>query len=214
MDTNLKNNALRLDWCSHEAAKFAVMRWHYSKTMPAAMKRIGVWEGDRFVGAVLYGHGSGKSTDGTKYGFSRTGDVAELVRVALAPNRHHSTSKVVSISIKMIAKSDPGLKMLISFADYAGQQHIGTIYQASNWIFIGSFVGVGGYVINGKPTHLRTVCARYPSSTISYIHKHVDKNAKPIDSIKHRYAYPLCKEAREVLKGMAQPYPKLQAQEV
>lgn len=190
------------------------MRWHYSKTMPAAMKRIGVWEGDRFVGAVLYGHGSGGSTDGRKYGFDRTGHIAELVRVALAPNRVHSTSKVVAISIKMISRSDRGLKMLISFADFAGQEHIGTIYQASNWLYIGEYNSSGNCIINGEEVHPRTVGARYKSRSIEYLRKHVDPTAYYVKTIKHRYAYPLCKEARKVLEGMAQPYPKKQAQVV
>lgn len=44
---------LRLDFCSHEAAKHAVLRWHYSRAMPAAkLVRIGVWEDGRFVGAM------------------------------------------------------------------------------------------------------------------------------------------------------------------
>ena len=37
---------LRLDFCTHEAAKHAVLRWHYSRAMPSAkLVRIGVWEG-------------------------------------------------------------------------------------------------------------------------------------------------------------------------
>lgn len=36
---------LRLDFCSHEAAKHSVFRWHYSRCMPAGkLVRIGVWE--------------------------------------------------------------------------------------------------------------------------------------------------------------------------
>ena len=36
---------LRLDFCSHDAAKHAVMRWHYSRQMPKAkLVKVGVWE--------------------------------------------------------------------------------------------------------------------------------------------------------------------------
>lgn len=204
-----------MDWCSHEAAKFAVMRWHYSRAMPASMRRIGVWEDGRFVGAVLYGHGSGGATDGRKYGFDRTGDIAELTRVALAPNRKNPTSKVVAMSIKMISKAEPGLKMLISFADYAGQEHTGTIYQAGNWYYIGAYKSSGNCIIHGKEVHPRTLGERYKSRAIGYLRKHVDPDAHYIDTLKHRYAYPLCNEARDVLEQIKQPYPKkLQAQEV
>ncbi len=45
-------NGLHLDFCSHEAAKYAVMRWHYSRRMPKSkLVRIGVWEDEKFVGS-------------------------------------------------------------------------------------------------------------------------------------------------------------------
>ena len=46
---------LRVDWCDYQAAKYAVMHWHYSKAMPAGRNvYLGVWESNRFVGAVLF----------------------------------------------------------------------------------------------------------------------------------------------------------------
>ncbi|MEO1370700.1 MAG: protein Mom, partial [Acidobacteriota bacterium] len=52
---------LRLDFCSHQAAKHAVLRWHYSRAMPAAkLVRIGVWEDGRFSGVILYGSGANR----------------------------------------------------------------------------------------------------------------------------------------------------------
>jgi trehalose 6-phosphate synthase/phosphatase len=36
---------LKLDWCSHEAAKYACEKWHYSGRVPTSKSaRIGVWE--------------------------------------------------------------------------------------------------------------------------------------------------------------------------
>ncbi len=36
---------LRVDWCSHKAAKYAVTHWHYSQTMPMRpLVKIGGWE--------------------------------------------------------------------------------------------------------------------------------------------------------------------------
>jgi len=51
--------SLRLDWCSHEAAKYAVEKWHYSRTMPVGkMVKIGVWEDSKFIGAVVFAQGN------------------------------------------------------------------------------------------------------------------------------------------------------------
>jgi hypothetical protein len=41
---------LKVDFCSYEAAKYAVEHWHYSKTMPAGKTvKIGAWEDDKLA---------------------------------------------------------------------------------------------------------------------------------------------------------------------
>ena len=50
--------SLKLDWCSHAAATWAVENWHYSGRMPAGkMVRIGAWEDGAFIGAVIFSQG-------------------------------------------------------------------------------------------------------------------------------------------------------------
>ena len=77
---------LRLDWCSHAAAKYAVEHWHYSRKLISTYTRpvyLGVWEGNRFSGAIVFSHGVNKNI-GSPYGLHNFSCV-ELVRVALAP---------------------------------------------------------------------------------------------------------------------------------
>lgn len=103
---------LRLDFCSHEAAKHAVLRWHYSRTMPAAkLVRVGVWEASRFVGAILYGSGANRHIS-RPFGLKPT-EACELVRVALAPGRRYPTSKCLAISLKLLRRQSPGLTHLL-----------------------------------------------------------------------------------------------------
>jgi hypothetical protein len=48
---------LKLDWCSHEAAKYACEHWHYSKCVPKQKTvKIGVWENSVFIGCVISDH--------------------------------------------------------------------------------------------------------------------------------------------------------------
>jgi len=55
------SEAFHLAFCSHDAAKHAVMRWHYSRAMPKSkLVRLGVWEDGRFVGAIIYGLGANR----------------------------------------------------------------------------------------------------------------------------------------------------------
>ena len=87
-------DGLHLDFCSHEAAKYAVMRWHYSRKMPKSkLVRIGVWEDEKFRGAIIYGLGANRHLS-RPFGLEDT-EVCELVRVALAPGRNHPTSQCV-----------------------------------------------------------------------------------------------------------------------
>jgi len=95
---------------------------------------IGVWENRDFIGSILFGLGSGKSTLGKAHGLQLF-QMAELVRVALY--RHQTpVSRIVSIAVKMLRKQSPGIKLLVSFADPL-QNHHGGIYQAMNWIYTG-----------------------------------------------------------------------------
>jgi hypothetical protein len=72
---------LALDWCSFDAAKYAVEHWHYSHAMPAGkLAKVGVWEDGSFIGAVVFGRGA-NSHLGSPYGLSGL-QCSELVRVA------------------------------------------------------------------------------------------------------------------------------------
>lgn len=53
------NTSLKIDWATHEAAKFACEKWHYSETMPVPpIVKIGVWENSKFIGVILFSRGA------------------------------------------------------------------------------------------------------------------------------------------------------------
>jgi hypothetical protein len=199
---------LWLDYCSHEAAKHAVMRWHYSRKMPnSKLVRIGVWEAGRFVGVILYGVGANRHL-ARPFGLKST-EVCELVRVALAPGRKHPTSKCVAVSLKLLKRQSPGLRLVVSYADY-GQGHVGTIYQAGGWIFLGE--SNQGYLkVNGQVVHPRTIYDRYGKGgqSVPWLRANVDPNACRVEMApKLKYVMPLDKALRRQLVKLAQPYPK------
>lgn len=199
--------------CSHEAAKFAVMNWHYSQAMPSGkLVSYGVWEDGAFVGCVLYGHGANNKL-GKPYGLDIT-ECVELVRIAMTA--HTSTvSQVVSQSLKRLKKSNTRLRLVVSFAD-PEQSHHGGVYQAGNWIYAGTSNVADEYIVNGERIHGRSVRARRNSAktpreqnTLAWLLKHVDPNARQIEgSSKHRYLYPLDKSMRRKIQPLALPYPR------
>lgn len=199
---------LKLDWCSYEAAKHAVLRWHYSRAMPSAkLVRIGVWESGRFVGAILYGCGANRHL-ARPFGLEVT-QACELVRVALAPARRFPTSKCVAVSLRMLRRQSPGLKVVVSYAD-TKEGHLGTIYQATNWIFLGA--STQPYLkVKGKIEHPRSLYDRYGPSgqSVPWLRKHVDPHAERVKMpAKLKYVWPYDKTLRRQLEAVAQPYPK------
>ena len=201
-------STLKLDWCSHEAAKHAVLRWHYSRQMPAGkLVRIGVWEAGRLVGVILYGSGANRNL-ARPFGLEPTG-ACELVRVALARGREHPTSRCLAISLRMLRRQSPGLQVVVSYAD-TKEGHLGTIYQATNWVFVGATTQP--YLrIKGKIVHPRTVYEWYGrgGQRIGWLRENVDPNAKRVEMpAKLKYVWPLNKKMRRQLEAVAQPYPK------
>jgi hypothetical protein len=199
--------SLRLDWCSHEAAKHACEHWHYSGAIPKSkLVKVGVWEHGRFIGVVIFG------VEATRplvhaYGLKQE-EGCELVRIAL--REHHApVSRIVAIALKMLKRQSPTLRLVVSFAD-PEQGHAGSIYQAGNWLYAGASQASEEYVVrgkrwqgrafrNGKPSHMTT--RQYAAS--------LDPNFRVVmGSSKHRYLYPLDDEMRDRIAPLAKPYPK------
>lgn len=207
--------SLRLDWCSHKAAKYACEQWHYSGGTPnQKLVKIGVWEDDTFIGVVLYGSGANNNL-GKPYGLSQF-QCCELVRIALA--KHNApVSKIASISLRLLRNQSPNLRLVVSYAD-PEQGHNGGIYQAMNWLYAGMTEPADEYLVNGTRMHGRALRStrsthRYGAipakNVLEWTRRVLDPDAKPIaGSRKHRYLYPLDSAMRDAVQHLAKPYPK------
>jgi hypothetical protein len=198
--------SLKIDWATHEAAKYACENWHYSKCIPKSkLVKIGAWENEVFVGVIIYGYGATASL-GSPYGLTMQ-QCVELTRVAF---RVHKTpiSKVLSLSLKYLKKQCPDLRLVVSFADKT-QGHHGGIYQATNWVYAGQTQESVFYRDpSGKLWHPRRA-SKTPNKQ-----KHlVTKDWKEeVQQGKHRYLMPLDDEMRIKIAPLAKPYPKRQKQ--
>tara|TARA_Y100000593_G_C4254426_1_gene308862 strand:+ start:230 stop:946 length:717 start_codon:yes stop_codon:yes gene_type:complete len=203
----ISKHDLKLDWCGHDAAKYATKHWHYSGCMPQGkMVRIGVWEFRKFIGVVLFGSGAAPNI-GKPFGLKRT-EICELTRVAL--NDHESAvSRIVAVAIKMLKQRCPGLNMIVSFAD-TSQGHHGGIYQAGGWVYLGQ-KPYHAFRIHGRVVHPKTLHSRFGKGgqSVEWLRNNVDPNTERFyDEGKHKYAFPLTDEARSILDPMRQPYPQ------
>ena len=197
---------LRIDWATHAAAKYAVENWHYSQSMPSASIKIGAWESGRFIGVVIFGRGAA-SEIGSPYGLAQD-KICELVRVAL---REHvtPTSKILAVALRFLRKSNPGLRMVISFAD-TSQGHHGGIYQAGGWIFEGT-KEYHAYRVNSVLVHPKTLHSKYGrgGQSVPWLRANVDPKAERVKGLgKHKYLMPLDDAMRAQIAPLAKPYPK------
>jgi hypothetical protein len=196
---------LKIDWATHEAAKYACEKWHYSGCIPKSkLSKVGVWENNKFVGVVIYGCGATPNL-GKPYGLNQD-ECIELVRIALT--KHQTpVSRIVRIANNWMHDANPGLRLVVSFADIS-QGHHGGIYQAGNWIYTGQGASAKFYMIHGKLTHPRTLGSAGLIQNLSGAQKR-DSRASVVNIPgKHRYLMPLDTAMREKILPLARPYPK------
>jgi hypothetical protein len=182
---------MRLQLASHKAVKFACMNFHYAKRIPAGLNvSYSVFNDEgEWCGVIVYGYPASPSLV-TQFNL-RNGEVLELRRVALN-SKQKITSRALGISMRLIKKDCPSVKMLVSYSDL-GQNHYGTIYQATNWLFLDETKSSGTeYFCNGKWVHGR----------------HGKGDIKRKLPGKRKYVYPLDKELLKEYKLKQKPYPK------
>lgn len=168
------------------------------------LAKLGVWEAGEFIGAVIFAQGATPNLC-RPYDLGML-EVTELVRVAL---RDHltPTTKIVSLAIKKIRELNPGLRLIVSFAD-SGEGHLGIIYQAGNWIYLGESK-TSWVRLNGKVEHPRTLVGKFGTCSIGWLRQHIDPLATSERMMpKYRYGMPLDKGIRRRLTKMSHAYPK------
>lgn len=194
---------LKINWATHEAAKYACESWHYSKKIPMGkIVKIGVWEDSKFIGVVLFSGGPTPNMWRT-FGLSPI-EGAELSRIALTSHKT-PVSRIMSLAIKFFKKKCPKTRLLISYAD-TKENHHGGIYQATNWLYCGLFGDNMFDVIrkkDNKVIHMRAAreeIARKRASKNDFIWSVAKK--------KHKYLMPLDDDMRKKISSLAKPYPK------
>lgn len=202
----MSKNDLRVDWATHEAAKYAVENWHYSGCLPSGkLVKVGVWEYGKYIGVVLFGRGANNRM-ASAYKLKQD-QACELVRIAL---RDHKTpvSRIAAIAMKFLSRSNHGLRLIISYAD-PKQGHHGGIYQAGNWLYSGRSQAQSELLIDGVFTHKRSAFAKYGTASPEKIRA---KSGKEVEwapkEWKHIYLMPLDKEMRANILPLSKPYPK------
>lgn len=194
----------------YDAARYACLNFHYAKAVPVCQYAYSVFnDAGEWCGVIIFGSGA---TPHIASPYDKIqGQVLELERVALnGKQAHGTTSQAVAMALKALQKEAPWVDIVVSYADM-DQDHIGTLYQATNWIYQGltNANQRGAFIINGKKVHPKTVHSRGWKQSILWLRENVDSNAEEfITKGKHKYLMPMTKQMRKRLQILAKDYPK------
>lgn len=191
---------MRIAKANSKAVEYACKMFHYSKSVPAVQYAYNIYNAnDEWCGVILFGGGANNNL-AKAFGMN-SGEVLELERVALN-GKQEFTSQAVAMALKQLHKEDPLCKIVVSYSDHR-QKHLGTIYQATNWIYLGvTITSDTQYFFNGKWTHERTINAQKNRSELKA------KLPKRENSNKFKYVFCFDKRERKKYLALSQPYPK------
>ena len=200
-------HALQLIPLSHIEAKNILVRNHYLHSLPGGTKlSLGIFLHAKLLGALTFGVGpylgykivNDASPD----------DVVTLTRLWLSDDLPpNSESKVLGIALRSL-KRDTSLKFILAYSD-PSVGHLGTIYQATNWLYTGLSTATPLYDIgDGILHHSRSLAHSLGSHSIRYLTSQgIDVKTVP-QSAKHRYVYFLDQSWSSRLSVSILPYPK------
>jgi hypothetical protein len=199
--------ALHVERVSPSVVRPLMEQYHYLHSMPAAARCCyGVYLDGTLQGGVVF-------TSGARHGHrllvaAKSQEVATLARLWLSDELPtNSESRVLGIVLRDLRRTTTW-KALLSYADPAAG-HVGTIYQATGWTYLGETAGET-YVrlSDGHLHHPRSVYSRYGSNRIPHLRATGVAARREFVGGKHRYAYLLDSAWSWRLRGAGQPYPQ------
>jgi hypothetical protein len=133
----------------NETAKQIILKYEWLGTMGTTDYRFGLYFGEYLAGAVCFGRTAGTKTAASVCGPEYAHVVKTLNRGACVHWAHpHSASFLISRACRMM--SEKGYHVFIAYSDTEAGE-IGTVYQASNWLYCGTNSASSMFVWVGRP---------------------------------------------------------------
>lgn len=188
-------------------AKRLIEKHHYLHSLPGGtMLTFGVFLDKKLMGAATLGAGPYNAhclIDDTK-----PEDCLTLTRLWLSDDLpSNSESRVIGIILRAL-KKNTSVRFIISYSD-PQYQHVGTIYQATGWLYTGLSQSMPLYDLgSGKLHHSRSLGHVLGSHSISYLNNNGLKVKTIPQSGKNRYIYLLDQTLKSRLRVPVLPYLK------
>ncbi len=221
---------------SSSVAKEMIVKKHYTHAWTACRYALGIFYkteseshfGDeKLIGCMVYGFPVGaKAPTSVCEGMTKD-HILELTRLYCDDGYGSNIeSYALGQSFKWIKENDKNIKLLISYADN-GQEHLGKIYQATNWIYQGLSTDIAlmpnyGISLQKDPykwIHSRSVYNLWGSNNLEHLRREIGKEGytefwRREEPPKHRYIQILAQNKKEKkdligrLKHAVMGYPK------
>jgi hypothetical protein len=149
----------RVEQLEYKVARGFIILHHYAHTFPASCVRLGAYDpSGELIGVIVYGMPCQPKLAQSIVPLLNQGDIYELQRLFVKDcTPKNFESWFISRTIDWLKENKTQIKMLVSFAD-PHQGHLGTVYQATNWLFAGRSSAITVYLaIDGIVVHARTL---------------------------------------------------------
>lgn len=198
--------AYRVTPISYGVAMEVVVREHYLHRKAPCSVAFGLFLGESLKGVVCYGTPSSAPLRRGIAGPENAFNVAELTRLWVCDSvPRNGESFLIGRTVRRAGK-----EIIVSYAD-TEQGHIGTVYQATNWLYTGLSAKRTNWTVQGVGRHCQTLADRYTSVQIRA--KFGDRFSLQDRPRKHRYVFINARGKRRAeliasLRYRPQPYPK------
>lgn len=204
------------DWVvkpiNNETAQKIVVENHYLHRKAPCSQAFGLFDpNNQLFGVVMYGTPSSAPLRSGIAGKENALNVLELTRLWVDDSvPKNGESYLIGNSIKQCNK-----EIIVSFAD-TSQDHLGVVYQATNWFYTGLSAKRTDWVVIGEDKHGHTWADKYTAKEMREVFG--DRFILKPRSRKHRYLFINAKGKRkkELLNSICYPittYPKRETSE-
>lgn len=201
---------------SYKMAMKVIVKYHYlHRTAPCSFAfglfelngdHSGFFIMDRLVGVITYGTPSSAPLRGGLCGVEEKSNVIELTRLWVEDSTpKNAESYLIGNTLRMVNK-----EIIVSFAEIEAG-HVGTVYQATNWIYTGLSAKRTNWAIDGIEPHMQTLSDKYTSKQLK--EEFGERFTLQNRPRKHRYVFFNCHKKRKKqlllkLRYGIEPYPK------
>jgi hypothetical protein len=167
---------------SYATAMAVVVSEHYLHRKAPCSVAFGLFLGDQLKGVVCYGTPSSAPLRSGIAGPEHAKNVVELTRLWVCDSvPRNGESFLIGRTVRKAGK-----EIVVSFAEIE-QGHVGTVYQATNWIYTGLSAKRTNWTIEGMDKHCQTLADKYTSEQIR--EQYGDRFSLKPRPRKHRYVF-------------------------